>query len=241
MQGDTLKEQERHGLFLKNLPEDADLYGYSRCAYPRNRHGRGYLLRDTPEAIDGLLLPNLEDPHDLLTPEAVVVRDPLAWWRQPLPAGTSWLHYKYFARYVYLGLSPFWRPLDDSLREFERGYLPRHVRGIDPTRGDPAVFGLQNGASLGLQVPHLRPGEIVALTHLHPRAREVRIAVPAAPVMSVRTRWRPAERLAPVLHHIEIHPDDDLVTVVWRGAVNADRALMPHELDALPLRVEWPQ
>ena len=33
----------------------------------------------------GLALPNLEDPNDLLTPERIIVEDPENWHQQPLP------------------------------------------------------------------------------------------------------------------------------------------------------------
>ena len=44
--------------------------------YPRNAMGSGVALRNVKESIEGLPLPNIEDPDDLLTPERVVIEDP---------------------------------------------------------------------------------------------------------------------------------------------------------------------
>jgi hypothetical protein len=213
---------------------------YSLCCYPRNRHGRGYRLASSSTPLDDVLLPNIEDPADLLRPDRLIVADPLAWWRQPLPAGTSWLHHGYFARCVYMGVQPFWRPLPSELPEFGRGYLPEEVRSIDVMRGDPWVFGLQSGASLGLQLSGVTGGTVIRLIGLHPELREVNVTIPAAPRMVVQTRWRAAEVAVTMLHHVELYPDHGLFTVVWRGAVEANRELLPEELDKLPFSVEWP-
>lgn len=37
--------------------------------YPRNQCGLGVVLKNTKETIEGLPLPNIEDPEDLLTPD----------------------------------------------------------------------------------------------------------------------------------------------------------------------------
>lgn len=223
-----------------SLPTGTDPRMYSLACYPRNRHGRGYCLARSSTPLEDVLLPNIEDPADLLQPERLLVHDPLAWWRQPLPAGTTWLHHGYFARCVYMGVRPFWQPLPDALPEFTRGYVPPGVRGIDVENGDAWVFGVQNGASLGLQVSGLTGGHPIRLVGLHPEQRELACVIPAAPQLFVRTRWRSAEQAPVVLHHVELYPDDGVLTVVWRGAVEASRPLMPEELDALPFSVTWP-
>jgi hypothetical protein len=47
--------------------------------YPRNDRGRGVALRNVRERIEGLALPNLEDPEDRITPERLVIGDPDRW------------------------------------------------------------------------------------------------------------------------------------------------------------------
>ncbi len=55
--------------------------------YPRNPMGRGVALRNLKETIEGLALPNIEDPDDPLTPERVIIGEPQRWHLQPLPPG----------------------------------------------------------------------------------------------------------------------------------------------------------
>src|SRR5207253_11143544 len=44
--------------------------------YPRNPRGTGIVLYNKPESVNGLALPNLEDPTDLLTPDRLVLGEP---------------------------------------------------------------------------------------------------------------------------------------------------------------------
>src|SRR5262245_46670465 len=41
--------------------------------YPRNFMGAGVVLRNVKEAVEGLPLPNIEEPHDMMTPERIVL------------------------------------------------------------------------------------------------------------------------------------------------------------------------
>src|SRR5690242_17055182 len=47
--------------------------------YPRNHLGVGAVLKNTKDSVDGLPLPNIEDPEDLLTPERLVFDQPERW------------------------------------------------------------------------------------------------------------------------------------------------------------------
>jgi hypothetical protein len=138
-----------------------------------------------------------------------------------------------------MGVQPFWKPLPDELPEFTRGYLSEDVRRIDVLGGDPRVFGVQNGASLGLQLSYVTGGSVIRLIGLHQQLREVDVVIPDPPKMTIHPRRRSAEVAPPALHHIELFPDDGVFTVVWRGAVEVGRILLPEELDTLPFKVEW--
>jgi len=220
--------------------ENTDLRAYSPFVYPRNRHGRGYLVEATPEGLDRLLLPNLEDPVDLLTPERLVVGSTFEWHKMPLPCGTTWVPPSYFARGAFLGIYPFLRKLPDTLMEFKRALLPREVNDISVYKEHPLILRFTNGASLGLQVPYLRPGAVIALTQLHPMAPRLEFEVPDdTPKISVDGRNGKLVETAPVIHHVEIEPDLNRVSIVWRGAAPAMRPYFPEELEKMPFRVEW--
>jgi hypothetical protein len=222
--------------------EGSDLHAYNPFVYPRNRHGRGYLVDATPEAIDELVLPNIEDPADLLRPERLASGHPHAWHTMPLPAGTTWVPPAYFSRGAFVGMFPFWKDLPDTLPEFSRAFLPVEVKKVsvfDPST-HPLVFRFTNGASPGLQVPYLRPGARVGLSQMHASAKSFEIEVPNdVPRISVDGRNGKLVPTDAVMHHVEIEPDHGRMSIVWRGAAPAMRPYMQAELDKMQLRVEW--
>jgi hypothetical protein len=218
----------------------ADVQAYNPFVYPRNRHGRGYLVEATPEALDELVLPNIEDPADLLTPERLAAGHPHAWHKMPLPAGTTWFPPAYFCRGAFLGMYPFWKELPDTLPEFARAYLPREVKEVSLFCAHPLVLRYTNGASPGLQVPYLQPGAAITLTNIHKKDRRFAIELPDdVPKISVDGRNGKLIATKPVMHHVEIEPDEGRMSIVWRGAAPALRPYMPTELEKMPFRVEW--
>src|SRR4030095_8794593 len=74
--------------------------------YPRNDMGKGMALRNVKEVIDGLALPNIEDPHDLLTPDRIFINEPERWHLQPLPQGFGWLQRVWYPRCTWMGSFP---------------------------------------------------------------------------------------------------------------------------------------
>ena len=160
----------------------------------------------------------------------------------PIPAGTTWVSPSYFGRGVFGGMVPFWKPLPDTLPEFTRGLLPREVAEVDLFAGSPLCRRMANGASLGLAVPHVAQGTRIRLTHLHPRIQDLVITLPGGtPRIAIDGREGALLPTEPVVHHVEIEPDLDRVSIVWRGAGPARRAYHPTELARMPFRVEWPE
>ena len=75
-------------------------------AYPRNPVGRGFVVEPCEAAIEGLLLPNLEDPNDPLTPERLVVGAFEHWDQQPMPQGFGWFAKHWQPRILLAGRMP---------------------------------------------------------------------------------------------------------------------------------------
>jgi len=222
------------------LQENSDPHAHSLFVYPRNRHGRGYIVKASAEGLDGMLLPNLEDPAERLTPEGIVVTNPLLWHRMPLPAGTTWVPFSYFGRGAFVGMFPFWQPLPEVLPEIERGYLPDAVRKVSVFNADPLILRSTNGASLGLQLPYLQPRERMRLLQLHPVHPKLELELPDdAPRIAVDGRNGKLSWTDPVIHSVEIEPDENRLSIVWRGAAAALRPYLPAELETMPMRVEW--
>ncbi|MGD0837524.1 MAG: DUF2169 domain-containing protein [Polyangia bacterium] len=155
--------------------------------YPRNLHGKGYLVR--PEPIPGALMPNLENPRDLLTADRLFVRDPRLWYRQPFPWCFDWTNAVMFPRMAYLGLSPcFPPPSDVSLPEVAQGILPANFKqayspSLDAADSWPAIFYQE--ASLGMSFTALSAGIPMAVEGMHPERARIAWQLPSPPSIQV--------------------------------------------------------
>jgi hypothetical protein len=210
----------------------------SPFAYPRNPCGRGYIIRANPEAVETLRLPNLEDPLDPLTPERLEVGSRLHWPRMPLPWATGWVAADWFPRIVGIGLVPLYERMDEPFPEVKRSYIADSV--LRPARYDLAdPFHLTCGACLDLQLPHLRGSESVSLKNMHPKHGDWTFHLPTEkPRVWTDGRKGKLNHTAPVIHTVVIEPDENRVSIVWRGSAPALRPYMPEELEKMPFRVE---
>lgn len=208
-------------------------------AYPRNPVGRGFVVGNAPERIDGLRLPNVERVDQQLRPERIVCADMRQWARQPVPGGLGWVDLGWFPRCVFGGALPLF-PAPPDVAEVGLGVLPADFatrwgpgrRGLGPD--DPADVladlvidhRLFNGASLGLVVPPLRGDEAIVTTGLCPEG-QLALRLPADPPrVHLRLAGRPLEvRL--MIHTVGLLVDERLVYLVWRASapVPADHAL----------------
>ena len=139
-------------------------------AYPRNPCGLGYLIADTPQLLDGLALPLLEQASQRLTPESLLVRDPKEWWRRPLPAGFGWCHSLWFPRLVHAGGRPYHLPPPPQpgavLAEFALGLISEaQLRDPEARLPNPRMT---NEAAPEMVFPFLSGEEHVSLVGFSP-------------------------------------------------------------------------
>jgi hypothetical protein len=241
--------EKAHGNPLEPLQPymaTVDLAQASPFLYPRNACGVGYLVEARPEAIDALVLPNLEDPADLLRPSTLVVGNPQRWPQMPLPWCTSWVDPGAFPRLACLGGIPEHEPLPRPFAEAQRGFYPPSVFVTTNANGQPKPLEerfsplLANGASLGLSVPYLRGDEEILLGRMHPQIDRYSFRLPGhVPEIWVDGRDGKLVETQPVLHSVVIETDESRVSVVWCGSARAKRLYGPDELATMPLRVKW--
>ncbi len=222
------------------LPKHLNVKDLSPYRYPRNPCGKGYVIDATPEAIETLELPRIEDPADRLTPERLALGRPGAWPRMPLPASFDWLNLGWFPRVAYLGVLPDFDPVEGPIAEVARGFAPPDVLK-DGLVQDKFNLRLTNGASLGLQLPYLRGDENCRLHNIHPKELSFAFRLPGErPRIWTDGRKGKLNETQPVIHTVLIEPDEQRLTILWRGAAPALRPYLPQELEKMPLRVEWP-
>lgn len=215
--------------FRGKFGTDIDPTLLSICRYPRNPWGRGYVVRGTKDAVESALLPQIEDPHDLITPARLVAERPARWPGMPLPVSCGWLPYGAFVRLACLRVVPNGDRPEKPLPEIANGWLPANILDHSlPTAED--AFRLSQGAWPAMRCGALTGGEIVTLERLHRRFVRLSLTLPKRPDLRIDGRQGKLTVTKPVLHTLLIEPDLDRVTLVWRGS---ERALRPYTEDEL--------
>jgi hypothetical protein len=186
--------------------------------YPRNHQGAGFVLKNTRDAVEGLALPNLEGPDDLLTPERVVLGEPERWNGQPLPQSFGWFQRIWYPRCSFVGSVPGFVDPDEVMREETLGLVPQGQIALARRLKLPSFdVRFNNGASYGMALPYLNGGELVRLRNLTPEGA-LDFSLPSeAPGMTLDIGLG-ENALKPVLHTVCIRVDEMEVDLVWRGA-----------------------
>lgn len=206
-------------------------------AYPRNPFGRGYVVVDEP--CEGLLLPNLEDPGQPLTPETYVTGDPRHWYRQPLPACLDYTSAMVFHRLCWLGAEAWYHPPDGvEIAEVTQGVLPPDYQLLKQTfNRAPQV--LQDGA-IGLVFDPLAGGTPIAVEGMHPEQRRIHFELPEPPKLEfiVDDKVYPVR---PQLTNVLIEPDGPRVSLTYVARqFETPRVFVPgiHAKIPIDLRIE---
>jgi hypothetical protein len=209
--------------------------------YPRNTCGKGYLVENNAMAFENLELPNIEDPLTPLSPSNLIVGKPENWIYQPLPRSTTWVNPSWFPRIAYFGVLP---PFDSSAK---LKMLPEYLQKlVEPDILENKLIAeklnirASNGASLGLQFPYLNGNESIRLVNIHPKKQDFMLQLPNdRPKIWIDGRNGKLIATVPVIHTIVIEPDENRLSIVWRGSGPAIRPYHEEELKTMPYKVEW--
>lgn len=189
--------------------------------YPRNPRGRGFAVANAKASVDGLPLPNLEDPADRLAPERLCLVDYARWSGQPMPMGYGWVPKIWYPRALLAGILPGDRATEQELRAAYAKLVPAEHREAYVKHGLPDMnFEFFNGASAGLTWPFaaLRPGEPVRTSNLSPEGR-LDFGLPLdAPRLGIDI-GSGVEAPEVVLHTVQIRLEERELDLVWRGAI----------------------
>ncbi len=186
--------------------------------YPRNPMGTGVVIKNVPEIINSLVLPNIEDPNDLLTPDRLIMGKPENWNAQPLPAGFGWFQKTWYPRCSFVASMPSFVDIDTVLREEELGLVPKGQLVLSRQFKLPSFdVRFNNGASPGLVLPYLNGDELIRLTHLTPEG-ELEFSLPGDAPKIMLDIGLGENVLKSVLHSVCIRVKEMQVDLIWRGA-----------------------
>jgi hypothetical protein len=186
--------------------------------YPRNFRGVGAVVRNVKDAVDGLALPNIEAPDQLLSPETLFIEEPDRWHLQPLPQGFGWLQREWYPRSALLGSYPPFLDPGTATTEERMGLVPNdHVTLARQSRLPPMEAKFANGASHGMIFADLAGDETVSLGGLTPDGM-LKFSLPGERPVIGLDLGSGLRELTARLHTVSIRPDDLEVDLIWRGA-----------------------
>jgi hypothetical protein len=186
--------------------------------YPRNFMGAGVVLRNVKEAVDGLALPNIEDPEDAITPERLFIEEPDRWHLQPLPQGLGWRQRTWYPRAALLGAYPSFLDPGVVTAEERMGLLPKnHVALAKQSRLRPMDAQFANGASFGLMFSSVAGDEPIVLGRLTPDG-VLKFSLPGETPAIGLDLGQGMQPLEPTLDTVSIRPDDLELDLIWRAA-----------------------
>jgi hypothetical protein len=205
--------------------------------YPRNLHGRGYLVEHGPLPL--FKMPNLENPNDLLTSRRLVVGDPALWYKQPLPWCFDWTNAVMFPRMVYIGLAPrFPPPVSSALPEIESGILSTDYQAkylsLDESESVPAEYYQE--ASFGMTFSNLAPGTPIVLEGMHPDRPSIVLRLPAPPSIDLFVGGSQVPAII-TLTNCVISPADERMCLVYAALVtDMPRVFIPGVHKEIPFK-----
>ncbi len=226
--------KRRNGRRVEPSPRQEGVF-----AYPRNKVGRGYFIDVDRDRADGALLPQIEDPGDLLTPRRFFVPHWKAWLDAPMPGGVGWVAHTWYPRMMRL-MGGFLEhdPATKPIREMQ--FADGEDLGGPFRKNEVLPRGLQ-GAAPGMAVERLRGDEVVILKGLVEGEAETRFQLPGErPRMEVRPPGSP-KGFTPeaVLQTVRVDGEGKRVVMTWGGAVRVMGGLGDEQLNQTAMKNEW--
>lgn len=209
------------GLRYERAYGGIDVFSDDTCPYPypRNPLGSGFAVRNQPESVDRLVLPNLEDPGDPLTPERLCIGEFGRWTEQPQPVGLGWFPKIWQPRCQWAGVLPADRATEQEMRAAYAALVPPDQRQAYVEHGLPDMdFRFFNGASANMSLPYLTGGEAVATENLTPEGQFDFRLPQERPCIGLDI-GSGIELPDAVLHTVQIRLEARELDLVWRAAV----------------------
>jgi len=212
----------------------------TRQYYPRNPSGCGYIANLSASASEGLKVPNLEFPFDVITPERLAVGSADHWMQAPLAAGFDWIDPSWFPRIAYLGLTPEYSLPEEGVREVNQGWATPNLlehRSVLQLHLHPTF---QHGASPCLIRKQLQPSAQIRLNNLFPDHPERLIQLTSkSPKVNIQLTASQSLETVSRLGAVVIQPDENRVIEVWSARATVTRPYGANELENMTWALQW--
>ncbi len=187
--------------------------------YPRNPVGKGFVVQASREELASLVLPNLENPAKILTPETLSLKSFEHWVEAPEPWALGYTSRNFHPRVRLAGLPPG-QAMEAEIVRLQSVVASNGEVVLPPT---PVLHPEYHcGASKGLVLPHLRGDEMVVLGYMDPDHPVFQFQLPKsrpAARMDVGMGW---EWMDMVLQSLVIFKGSNQLEMVWRGSCRYD-------------------
>ena len=206
---------------LETIEEQARLDFDHPGVYPRNPYGKGYVV--LPDPVEGVELPNLEDPDHLLTSANVIVHDPTRWYLQPRPRAFHWVQPLMFPRYVFMSTDAWFPgPEDERMPEVAEGYLEPgyHTTHVEGAPVNLPMIPFFQEACPQLVFDRLEPGTPVLIQGMTPDGRDVSFRIPPPPHIDIHVEGT-VQTVEARLFNVLIEPDRNQVSLTY-SAIRTD-------------------
>ncbi len=214
-------------------------------SYPRNDVGKGFALAGSEMPLEQRLLPNVEDPADLLTSQRLVCPGMNCWHLQPRPAGFGLMDSHWFPRSLHYGVvAGRWPDLGAGvLPEEELGILPQGLLVHQRDNLEEVILspGFYNLAAPGLTLPGLAGTERLMLRGLESDTSELLLDLPGGtPGVSIAAGNQTVQ-LSSRLFQVLLDLDKGVLTMLWGAQTPLEQPMMaslkPEDLEDLPVTV----
>ncbi len=206
--------------------------------YARNPIGYGFVVKKKKEALDGMKLPNFEDPNTMLTPEGIAAVEIADWHRMPMPAGFGVFGKAWYPRMSFAGVMPADMPLYEQTHEMTLGLVPKDQVATYKSLKQPMMnFKFFNGASPGLAVPYLTGTEMVKIEGMTIDGM-LQFQLPGGKPRISIDYGEGVKETEVVLHTAVIRTEPRTVDLSWRGACEYPGPQMLEKIKKLDIRVE---
>ena len=189
--------------------------------YLKNPVGRGFVIKNHAKAIQDLLLPNIEDPQRMLTPQNIALGKFEKWREAPDPVAFGYMNKNAHPRFTLAGL-----PADQwAQAEAERQQSIKAMPAVGtpgapiPPQSAPMLNPLfYNGAPKGMCLPPLKGDESIKLAYIDKDAAQFAFSLPGVRPKAWLDIGEGRQELAMSLHTAVIYKETNQLTLVWRGS-----------------------